>query len=125
MFGFMRTPQPFEDDFVEFWSHCPRKVGRIAAQKEYIKARRRGATREALLDGLERYKATKPSWQDWCHPRTFLAQGRWMDEVEVPKPKAAYEPWVCPHTPRCPHRTACWVVSQRKTNLPSDGNGRP
>jgi hypothetical protein len=24
------------------------------------------------------------------------------------------EPWVCDHTPRCPHRTACWVVRQRK-----------
>jgi hypothetical protein len=24
--------------------------------------------------------------------------------------------WSCPHTPRCPHRTACWVVSQRKVS---------
>ena len=25
-----------------------------------------------------------------------------------------YHPWLCPHTPRCPHRVACAVVSARK-----------
>ena len=24
-----------------------------------------------------------------------------------------YEPWVCPHEPRCPHRAACAVVAAR------------
>lgn len=101
----------YADDFAEFWSRYPRRVGKLAAKTAYEKARKSGVTQAELLAGLERYITTKPAWQDWCHPRTWLVQGRWLDEVEVPKP---VEPWICRHTPRCPHRTACWVVSQRK-----------
>lgn len=105
-------------DFGEFWYRFPRRVGKLAAEKAYQKALR-GATHEEIMAGVERYIRTKPSYADWCHPRTFLSQGRWMDEADDTRPipwleGRAYEVWNCPHTPRCPHRTACWVVSQRK-----------
>lgn len=70
----------FEDDFNEFWRNFPHKVGKLAAQAAYKKARTM-ASAQQILEGVERYKTTKPAYADWCHPRTFLCQGRWLDEV--------------------------------------------
>lgn len=81
------------EDFADFWSHCPAKVGKLAAQKEYEKARKRGAQHEAIVDGLERYKQHKPAYADWCHPRTFLSQGRWLDEYDEPARRTSGEDW--------------------------------
>jgi len=66
--------------FQEFWALYPRKVGRLAALKEYIRARRHASQAE-LLDGVAEYIKMKPAYADWCHPRTWLSQGRWMDEA--------------------------------------------
>ena len=68
-------------DFDVFWQKYPRKVGKLAAIKEFSKARR-SATLEAILEGVETYKRSKPEYADWCHPKTWLSQGRWMDEPE-------------------------------------------
>jgi hypothetical protein len=90
-------------DFETFWQSYPRKVGRLAAEKAYAKARGL-ATPEQLLTGLDAYKRTKPAYADWCHAKTWLNEGRWLDEV----PQVAYqEPWACPHDPRCLHPTRC------------------
>ena len=118
------TPQELASDFGEWWALCPRKVAKLYAEKVYGRVRRTGVTREALLDGMERYMITKPPYADWCHPATWLNQGRWLDEPDnLPaqpcdrslvaawaRPEAM---WECPHTPRCPHRAACAVVSRR------------
>jgi hypothetical protein len=69
--------------FDVWWQGYPLKVGKIAAKKEYMKART-VATAEELLVGRDEYIKHKPDWQPWCHPRTFFSQGRWMDEYEVP-----------------------------------------
>jgi hypothetical protein len=101
---------PFDADFEEWWRLFPRKIGKLAARKEYDKVRRGGITQDELIDGIAQYLAAKPDYADLCHPRTFLSQGRWMDEPPAAK---VYEPWTCPHTPRCPHRAACQIVSLR------------
>lgn len=75
-------------DFDEFWDRYPLKVGKLAAEKEYMKARRL-ASREKLLDGVTRYRETKPDDWPWCHPKTWLSQGRWLDEVKAPARKVA------------------------------------
>lgn len=72
------------DDFEEFWRSYPRRVGKLAAQKAYIKARQTGVTQQQLLDGIARYMKGKPQYADFCHPATWLNQGRWEDEYDAP-----------------------------------------
>lgn len=99
----------YEADFEEFWLAFPRRVGKLAAQKVYQKARRGGVTQEALLDGIAAYRRSKPDYADWCHPRTWLMQGRWMDEG-APVVPDYYQGWNCPHTPSCGHPTRCQTL---------------
>jgi hypothetical protein len=75
-------------DFDEFWAAYPRKVGKLAALRAYRKARSL-ASADEILDGIAVYREHKPAYADWCHPTTFLNQGRWMDEYsETVKPSA-------------------------------------
>jgi hypothetical protein len=89
--------QTFDVDFEEFWRVYPRRVGKLVAKKEYDKVRRGGIGQEELLDGVAQYIATKPESADFCHPRTWLSQGRWMDEITQPST-------ACGHVPPCPNR---------------------
>ncbi len=66
-------------DFDQWWAKYPRKVGKLAAEKAYQKARTL-ATVDDLIDGIDRYLQMKPEYADFCHPTTWLTQGRWMDE---------------------------------------------
>src|SRR5690242_11315797 len=95
-----------KSEFDRWWASYPRKVGKLAAQKAYHKARRL-ATAEELLRGIESYIRMKPSYADYCHPKTFLDQGRWLDEAPA---RATYE-WTCHHKPHCLGRHACSVKS--------------
>jgi hypothetical protein len=38
------------------------------------------------LDGIAQYMKTKPAYADWCHPRTWLSQGRWLDSADLVPP---------------------------------------
>jgi hypothetical protein len=75
-------------DFQAFWQSYPRKVGKLAAEKAYEKARKRGVTQQQLLDGIAAYVQHKPAYADFCHPATWLNQGRWDDEY-APATKTA------------------------------------
>ena len=68
--------------FDEFWAAYPRKVGKIAAEKAYRKAVKL-ASHDEIMDGVRRYLKAKPAYADWCHPATWLCQGRWMDEPDT------------------------------------------
>lgn len=65
--------------FDEFWSAYPRKIGKKAARREYEKALKE-TDHETIMAGVESYKRNKPDYADWCHPRTWLNQGRWEDD---------------------------------------------
>lgn len=67
------------DDFDEWWSSYPHKVGKEAARKAYAKARKL-TDQSSLLAGITRYQRTKPPDHSWCNPSTWLNQGRWQDE---------------------------------------------
>lgn len=67
-------------DFPTWWARYPHKVGKFAAIKAYTKALKQ-ATPDQLQAGLERYITDKPEYAAWCHPATWLNQGRWMDEI--------------------------------------------
>ena len=69
------------DDFDSWWQGYPAKVGKKAAAAEYRRIIKRGeATAEQLAVGVTRYIASKPAERAWCHPLTWLRQGRWADE---------------------------------------------
>lgn len=68
-------------EFEAFWQAYPRRVGKLAAAREW-KLRRPDLA--AVLAAIERQR---PGWTDpkfIPHPRTWLHQGRWLDEE--PKP---------------------------------------
>lgn len=115
-----------EADFEDWWARYPRKRGKLAAKKAYDRARRtHSATREELLAGIDAYLRSKPGYADFCHPTTWLNQGRWLDaEDEIPaqatRPYTApeierYEAWRrsqngCGHSPRCEARAECMAL---------------
>lgn len=68
-------------NFERWWNEYPRKIGRLKVQTVYERIVKKGLATEAeLLDGLRRYIDAKPITQDWCHPTTWLNQGRWLDK---------------------------------------------
>lgn len=79
-------------EFDTFWATYPNRIGKLAAEKAYAKARKK-ATAAEILDGVARYIAQKPEWKEWCVPTTFLNQGRWMDEYAPVKREAIDADW--------------------------------
>lgn len=69
-------------DFAAFWEAYPRKVGKLAAQKAYIRAARQSSA-IAIIDGVTAYSfPTDPQFIP--HASTWLNEGRWMDELPAP-----------------------------------------
>jgi len=96
------VPHTYSTDFEAFWRAFPNRVGKIAAEKAYVKARARASAAE-LLSGIARYIQIKPAYADYCHPATWLNQGRWLDEGPTPTTRSSS----CPHDPQCRTRHAC------------------
>jgi hypothetical protein len=118
LYGYVRHEERmkmFEADFQEFWSKYPRRVGKLAAKKEYDKVRRGGTSQDELMDGIEQYIRTKPTYADFCHPRTWLSQGRWMDEVKPAQTPFDRDEWMCEHTPHCLNRRSCGLLNAMKS----------
>jgi hypothetical protein len=78
-----RPPKPpkGEIEFEEFWNAFPNKVGKRAALKAFLFARKRGASAGQIVAGVGNYLRTKPPDKPWCNPATFLNQDRWLDEI--------------------------------------------
>lgn len=62
-----------------FWPEYPHKVGKPAALRAFIAARKR-ADLAAIMAGLARYVREKPPDRPWLNPATFLNQDRFNDE---------------------------------------------
>lgn len=71
-------PQYFE----AFWQGYPIKKAKEKAFNAFIKASKNTSI-FAILEGLEKYKKSKPHYQDWMHASTFLNQERWKDEYPL------------------------------------------
>lgn len=101
------------DRFDEFWDTYPRKVGKDAAKRAYLKRRPDADLHARMLAAIDR-QARDPAWrkdggQFVPHPATWLNAGRWEDEpAAVPR---AMEPsrWQddCTHDPPCTNATNC------------------
>jgi uncharacterized protein YdaU (DUF1376 family) len=72
------------EEFDGWWQECPRKVGKDAAARKYLIARRQ-ADAETLLAGMRRYRASVSDKEPQyiVHPAAWLHQGRWKDEEAV------------------------------------------
>jgi len=83
----------------EFWPAYPRKVGKAAAEKAWIKARKSGATVEQIVGGATLYARDcgrkQTEMQFIAHPATWLNAGRWEDDhghaVQPERRKFAWE----------------------------------
>ena len=66
-------------EFDEWYRIFPRRQGRKAALKAFIRARKT-VDLATLNAAVFKYIATKPSYQDFCMPATWLNEERWLDE---------------------------------------------
>lgn len=77
--------------FIEFWDAYPRKVGKDAARKEWLRRSPDAALFTVIMGALTVHKAspqwTKDGGEFIPHPRTWLHQGRWEDEPTNVAPK--------------------------------------
>lgn len=68
------------EGFDQVWVVWPNKVKKPSAMKAFSKAIAAGATVEQIVAGIERYKRSKPDWQNWPHLATWLNDRQWEDE---------------------------------------------
>ncbi len=83
--GSARPAGARERDFARFWQAYPKKVGKQAARKAFLRS---AVSLDTLLQALERQRAD-PQWQRENgrfipHPVTWLNQARWEDEPAAP-----------------------------------------
>lgn len=74
--------------FADFWSKYPRKVGKAAAEKAFIKTGADDALLASMLDAVGRQglagRVAAGEGQFVPHPATWLTEHRWLDEEEAP-----------------------------------------
>jgi hypothetical protein len=70
-----------EPGFIDFWNIYPRRVGKAAAWKAFIKARK-DTELETIIDGAARLAQDRnlPPKQFIPHPATWLGRAGWEDE---------------------------------------------
>lgn len=73
------------DGFLEFWTRYPRRIGKAAARKAYVKALKVG-THDDIMFGLSQQMPSLASREQQYipHPSTWLNQERWNDDPEQP-----------------------------------------
>jgi len=72
---------PYPNDAFDRWyADYPHKVGKGAAKKAFAKVQASDSVGfTELIEGLRRYKQSKPRDQPWCNPATWLNEDRWSD----------------------------------------------
>lgn len=82
--GAMKAVTVTFDEFGDFWTLYPRKVGKLAAQKAYATARRIASAAD-IRDGVLHYPfSIEPKYQP--HAATWLNAGNWLIEADTPPP---------------------------------------
>ncbi|MGP9622560.1 hypothetical protein ACT3S7_06215 [Corynebacterium sp. AOP34-AQ2-28] len=73
--------------FDEFWSACPRKVGKQKARAKYVAAVKRAGGEQPVIDGMRRLAADPnlPEQQFIPHPTTWLERDGWDDDPLPPR----------------------------------------
>lgn len=92
----IKKSDEFAEGFEAFYAAYPRKVGKQAALKAWIRARKekRITIPDAVIEALERHKAST-AWRDVLYvpyPATWLNGSRWNDElIETEREKYPWE----------------------------------
>lgn len=94
-----RAPPEPDPMFTEFWQAYPRKIGKPIALKAWRTARVDGAMHAAMLEAIQRHKAspqwTKDGGEFIPHPSTWINQRRWEDEsVNGSRPTYQQPEWM-------------------------------
>ena len=96
--------------FETFWTAYPRRVGKLAAERIFVRQRVTDELLERMLAALA-WQLESDQWRQGFipHPRTWLHQGRWLDEPDPPRALTARELeegkavlrrlGACPHDP--------------------------
>ncbi len=76
-----------DDGFTRFWEQYPRKVGKGAAERVWDRLKPSLELEQTMLAAIARTKAS-PQWlkdagQFIPHPKTWLQERRWEDEVSI------------------------------------------
>lgn len=84
-----------EQQFDAFWQAFPKRIGRIAAFKQYQCAvYYQNAQHDAIMKGVEAYKKhliqNDTEFQFIAAPQRWLSDGRWEDEYEANLPKQEF-----------------------------------
>lgn len=115
------------DAFDAFWGAFPLKVGKLAARKSFQKAIRQTDI-ETILAAVEKYKRCKPDWQHFCHPTSWLNQGRWEDDwTEPAKPFTGGSPKTFDYKPsgekvlHLPKRTTAFLKAWDRGEFKKEG----
>ena len=81
------SSKEIENDFEEVWKAYPKKQGKEAAKKAYIKARKAGISNCEIVAGLTRYKlflqANKTEERYIKHGSTWFNQQCWNDDYTI------------------------------------------
>ena len=76
-----------EEEFEIIWTEYPNKKGKANALKSYIKARKKGTTKEEVMIGLNNYltyiKVEKINQQYIKHGSTWFNQECWNDDYTI------------------------------------------
>lgn len=102
-----------DEAFEQFWANYPRKVGKLAAKKIWDRLR---PTPEVIAQMKATLEWQIPTWTDVQfipHPKTWLSQGRWLDEPQRVHIRGSYT-----HTPSdCRHEPPCLNVWEHRDRL--------
>lgn len=78
----------YAERFAEFWKAYPKKVGKEAARKAFMKVKPSADLLQRMLEAIKEQKASdqwkRDNGQYIPNPATWLNQGRWDDETPVP-----------------------------------------
>lgn len=83
------TPTSTSNDdalFESFWEVYPRRIAKKEAMKKFAKAVKDGADPQKIITAATTYATTQKGKEQKyiAHPATWLNQGRWDDEPELP-----------------------------------------
>lgn len=106
-------------DFAKFWDAYPRRVGKDPAWKVWQRMKPTEALVATIMAALERQKRSTAWLKDGGefipHPKTWLFQQRWTDEVKAAAPIGtvpAARAWACTHEPHCGSERACDLLAR-------------
>lgn len=87
-----------KSEFDLWYEHYPHKVQRGAAEKAFPKALKQSSLQN-LIDGVQRYIASKPSDRAFQNPATWLNGKGWLDQPATVSARGSPPPFQRPETP--------------------------